>query len=138
MFGIMDLFPLSAAAAGLVAAAIADLPRPDLPDLAALDRPVEGALVGQGLYASEDPIDRWGDPVRAEDVTLEPLGRVAEVVTAPDGTAQGLVVAVGGLWGLGAREVRVGLERVHLLAADAGGTRLVVDLSADGAAPEPG
>lgn len=96
------------------------------------------ALVGQGLFASEEPIDRWGDPVRAEDLALEPLGRVAGVLTAADGTPEGVVVAVGGLWGLGSREVSVGMERVHLLGSEDGEARLVVDLSAEGAAPLPG
>ena len=43
------------------------------------------ALVGRTLWASEDPIDRWGAPPRAEDLALEDLGTVTQVVTAPLG-----------------------------------------------------
>lgn len=98
---------------------------------------VEGpdALVGQTLWASEDPIPRWGDPVRAEDLLLEDLGTVAEVVTTPEGEARAVVVAVGGLWGVGAEPVELGMERVHLIPAADGEPRLVVDLSASGAEP---
>jgi hypothetical protein len=91
--------------------------------------------VGQRLYASEDPIARWGIPVRAEDLMLEDLGRVAKVVTGSEGEPERIVVAVGGLWGFGAQEVELGLERVHLLQARDGADRLVVDLSASGAEP---
>lgn len=93
-----------------------------------------GAYVGRTLWASEDPIDRWGDPVRAEDLLLEDLGTVAEVVTTPEGEPRAVVVAVGGIWGVGAQEVELGMERLHLIPAG-DGQRLVVDLSASGAEP---
>ena len=95
------------------------------------------ALVGEHLYASEAPIPRWGEPVRAEDFALEDMGRVAHVVTSPDGEARGIVVEVGGLWGYGAQEVELGMQRLHLLRAADGGQRLVVDLSVSGADSSP-
>jgi hypothetical protein len=128
----MDLPIISAAVIGLTVVSMADgIESPSTPHKA------EGpaALVGEHLYASEDHISRWGAPVRAEDLALQDLGRVAEVITSPDGEAQGLVVSVGGLWGVGAEEVELGMERVHLVRAQGGGTRLVVDLSAEGGEP---
>lgn len=129
----MDLPIMAAAAAG-----IAFLTVSGSPERASLAPRADDALVGLHLYASETPIPRWGAPLRAEDVALEDLGRVAAVVDGPDGTTNGhLVVAVGGLWGWGAQDVEVGLDRLHLLRA-ADGQRLVVDLSAGGAAPVAG
>jgi hypothetical protein len=93
------------------------------------------ALVGDTLWASQDPIARWGEPVRAEDLALEGLGRVAAVVTDPEGRPESVTVAVGGLWGYGAQEVEVGPERLHLLRGADGQQHLVVDLSASGAEP---
>ena len=87
------------------------------------------ALVGQRLWASAAPVARYGDAPRFGDLALEDLGRVAAVVTGPDGRPEGLVVAVGGLWGIGAREVDVAMDGV-LMIEDDGATRLVVDLSA--------
>ncbi|TNC73032.1 hypothetical protein [Rubellimicrobium roseum] len=95
------------------------------------------ALVGERLYATEDRVANWGAPVRPEALGLEDLGTVTRVVTGPRGEAEAIVVAVGGLWGLGAQEVELGMERVHLLRATGGGPRLVVDLSAEGAQPAP-
>ena len=95
-------------------------------------------LIGARLYASETPIPRWGDPVRAEDVMLEDLGRIESIVDGSGGSGGHVIVAVGGLWGLGAQEVEVGMERLRLLPAAGGETRLVVDLSAEGAEPIPG
>jgi hypothetical protein len=95
------------------------------------------ALVGEHLYASEAPIPRWGEPVRAEDFALEDMGRVGRVVTSPDGRAQGVVIEVGGLWGFGTQEVELGMQRLHFLRAADGGQRLVVDLSVSGADPSP-
>lgn len=92
------------------------------------------SLVGAPLFASEARIDRWGEPARVEDLSLEALGTVADVVTDPDGQGH-LVVRVGGLWGWGAQEVEVGVDRLRMLRTDAGEPRLVVDLSADGAEP---
>ncbi|EYD76467.1 hypothetical protein Rumeso_01888 [Rubellimicrobium mesophilum DSM 19309] len=130
----MDLPILAATALGLAVASVAGSM-----DRGAAPHKAEGpaALVGQHLYATEDPIPRWGEPVRAEDFAVEDMGRVARVVTGPDGRPQGLVVEVGGLWGYGAQEVRLGMERVHLLRAADGGDRLVVDLSVSGAEPSP-
>jgi hypothetical protein len=132
----MDLPILSAAAVSLVAVLMAPPTGAPIPEL---DRMTEGAtgLVGATLWASEDPIARWGDPVRPEDLTLDDLGPVARIVTDAEGEARAVVVAVGGLWGLGAQEVELGMDRVHLLEAADGSPRLVVDLSADGAAPAP-
>jgi hypothetical protein len=130
----MDLPILAATALGLAVMSVTgSMDRGTAPHKA------EGpaALVGQHLYATEDPIPRWGEPVRAEDFAIEDLGRVAEVVTGPDGRMQGLVVEVGGLWGFGAQEVELGMNRVHLLRAADGGDRLVVDLSVSGADPSP-
>ena len=130
----MDLPILAATALGLAVMSVTgSMDRGTAPHKA------EGpaALVGQHLYATEDPIPRWGEPVRAEDFAIEDLGRVAEVVTGPDGRMQGLVVEVGGLWGFGAQEVELGMNRVHLLRAADGGERLVVDLSVSGAEPSP-
>jgi hypothetical protein len=93
------------------------------------------ALVGQTLWATEDPIARWGDPVRAEELSLEGLGRVSEIVTTPEGRPFSVVVAVGGLWGFGAQEVELGSERLHLIPGADGQQHLVVDLSAQGAEP---
>jgi hypothetical protein len=130
----MDLPILAVAAVGLAAFTMHDDLRTSAPSKA------EGpaALVGQTLYASEDPIPRWGEVVTAEDLALEDLGRVAEVRTSPEGQPEGIVVAVGGLWGVGAREVEMGMERVHLVQASDGSDRLVVDLSANGAVPVEG
>ncbi len=130
----MDLPILAATALGLAVVSVTgSLDRTGVPHKA------EGAaaLVGQHLYASEDPIPRWGEPVRAEDFTLEDLGRVAHVVTAPDGRPQEIVVEVGGLWGFGAQEVELGTERLRLLRAADGGERLVLDLSVGAAEPSP-
>lgn len=125
----MEVQFLSAAAVGIALMAVS--PDADAPKGA-------DALVGAKVYASEDHIDRWGDPVRAEDVALEDLGRVEGVVTdRPDGS-QVLLVSVGGLWGWGAQDVEVGLDRLHLLRTAAGEDRLVVDLSAEGAEPISG
>ena len=130
----MDPPLLAATALGLAVASVAGSM-----DRGAAPHKAEGpaALVGQHLYATEDPIPRWGEPVRAEDFALEDLGRVAHVVMAPDGRAQGIVVEVGGLWGLGAQEVGLGMQRVHVLRAADGESRLVVDLSVAGAEPSP-
>jgi hypothetical protein len=131
----MDLPILSAAALGM--AILSFVGQGDSLQSSSASSVVEGpdALVGQTLWASEDPIDRWGDPLRAEDLALEDLGVVAEVVTTPEGEAQAVVVAVGGLWGVGAEPVELGMERVHLIPAADGEPRLVVDLSAAGAEP---
>lgn len=132
----MDLPILTAAAIGLAVLSITGGDKASMQS-ASTSSKAEGpaALVGQTLYGTEDPIDRWGDPVRAEDLALEGLGQIAQVVTTPEGEAQGLVVAVGGLWGFGAQEVELGLERVHLLRAADGREQLVVDLSNSGAEP---
>ena len=130
----MDLPILAATALGLAVLSVTgSMDRGPTPHKA------EGpaALVGRHLYATEDPIPRWGEPVRAEDVAVEDLGRVAAVLTGPDGRMRGLVVEVGGLWGLGAQEVELGTERLRLLRASDGGDRLVVDLSVSGAEPSP-
>ena len=128
----MDLPIISAAVIGLTVVSMTDgIENPTIPHKA------EGvaALVGERLYASEDHIITWGAPVRAEDLALEDLGLVSEVITSPEGEAKGLVVSVGGLWGVGAQEVELGLDRVHLVRALGGETRLVVDLSAQGGEP---
>ena len=126
----MEVQFLSAAAVGIALMAVS----PDAPKGAG----GADALVGAKVYASEDHIDRWGDPVRDEDVVLEDLGRVQGVVTdTPDGS-EVLLVSVGGLWGWGAQDVEVGMERLHLLRTAAGEERLVVDLSAEGAEPISG
>ena len=134
----MDLPILTAALIGLAAFSLSDggQDRPLLQSSSA-ETKAEGpdALVGQTLYASEDPISRWEAPLRAEDLALENLGRVAQVVTSPEGEAQGIVVSVGGLWGYGAKEVELGMERLHLIQAADGRDRLVVDLSNSGAEP---
>lgn len=124
---------LSAAALGLAALSVPEAPAPAFVDAAGVT-----VLAGSSLYASAEPIPRWGEPVRAEDFDLEPLGRVAAVLLSPDGAPERLVVAVGGVWGLGAREVEVGFERVRLLDAEGGATRVVLDLSAAAGAPQPG
>ena len=128
----MDLPIISAAVIGLTVVSMTDgIGSTTIPHKA------EGvaALVGEHLYASEDHIVSWGSPVRAEDLSLEDLGLVSEVITAPNGEAQSLVVSVGGLWGLGAQDVQLGMDRVHLVRAQGGEVRLVVDLSAEGAEP---
>jgi hypothetical protein len=131
----MDLPILSAAALGM--AILSVVGGGDSLQSSSATSSIEGpdTMVGQTLWASEDPIDRWGDPVRAEDLVLEDLGVVAEVVTTPEGEARAVVVAVGGLWGVGAEPVELGMERVHLIPAADGEPRLVVDLSSAGAEP---
>ncbi|WP_210528005.1 PRC-barrel domain-containing protein [Rubellimicrobium arenae] len=128
----MDLPIITAATIGLAVFTMADGM-----DRAKLQSKAEGAaaLVGEHLYATEDPIARWGAPIRAEDLALEDLGQVADVVTGPTGEPQGLVVSVGGIWGFGAQDVELGMNRIHLVRAQGGETRLVVDLSARGAEP---
>jgi hypothetical protein len=129
----MDIQFLSAAAVGvalLAASPAIDSPKPDAGD-------AEG-LVGAKLYASETHIDRWGDPVRAEDVALEGLGTVKGVIEGVQDGSGVLLVSVGGLWGWGAQEVEVGMDRLHLLRTASGDDRLVVDLSAEGAEPISG
>lgn len=116
---------LTAAAAGLTVFAVAEATGSTyVPDTAETS-----PLLGETLFSSDAPIERWGDPVAPEDLLLEGQGRVAGVVLAPDGSPEVIVVAVGGLWGLGAHEVEVGMERVHLLEDADGQTRIVVDLS---------
>jgi len=130
----MDLPILAATALGLAVVSVTgSMDRTPVPHKA------EGpaALVGQHLYATEDPIPRWGEPVRVEDVHVEDMGRVARVVTGSDGRPEEIVVEVGGLWGFGAQEVELGMSRLHLLRAADGGDRLVVDLSVSGAEPDP-
>jgi hypothetical protein len=130
----MDLPILAATAIGLAVASVTtSLDR--APDPHKAEGPA--ALVGRHLYASEAPIPRWGEPVRAEDFVLEDLGRVAQVVTSADGRTQGIVVEVGGLWGFGTQEVELGPQRLRLLRAADGEERLVVDLSVSGAEPSP-
>ena len=125
----MEFRFLSAAAIGMALMAIS--PATDPARLA----PPDVRLVGAHLYASETPIDRWGDPVRAEDVALEDLGTIRDLATdAATGTAT-LVVEVGGLWGWGSQDVAVGLDRLRTLRTASGEQRLVVDLSAQGAEP---
>ena len=124
----MEIPFLSAAAVGIAMMTLS-------PATEATSRgPDRMSLVGADLFASESPIDRWGDPVQAEDLPLEALGTVADVVTDAGGQGH-LVVRVGGLWGWGAQEVEVGVDRLHLLHTEAGEPRLVVDLSAEGAEP---
>jgi hypothetical protein len=134
---MMDLPILSVAAIGLAVMSLSDAATGGFLQSSSTRPMVEGpaAMVGQRLYASEDPITPWGAPLRAEDLALEDLGQVARVVTTPEGEAQGIVVAVGGLWGYGAQEVELGLDRVHLVRARDGAERLVVDLSSSGAEP---
>jgi hypothetical protein len=129
----MDIQFLSAAAVGValfVASPGADSPKAGGDGAA--------TLVGAKLYASETHIDRWGDPVRAEDVALESLGVVKGVAAGSQDGSEAVLVAVGGLWGWGAQEVEVGLDRLHLLPTASGENRLVVDLSAEGAEPIAG
>jgi hypothetical protein len=128
----MDL-PILSAVAGLGAALFTLAQAPV--EAASTAVAALGDVVGEQLYASSTPVDRYGIVPRAEDLDLEGLGRVAGIIEGADGSAQGLVVAVGGLWGVGAQEVEVGLDRVHLLMAEEGGTRLVIDLSAEHTAP---
>lgn len=130
----MDLPILSAALVSLVAVLMAPptgAPAPELDRMAGAG----AGMVGATLWASEDPIARWGDPVRPEELTLDDLGPVARIVTDAEGRPESVVVAVGGLWGMGAEEVTLGMDRVHLLKSADGTPRLVVDLSANGAAP---
>lgn len=129
----MEVQLLSAAAVGIALMAV---PPTDGGPQAGQDGATD--LVGAEVYASEAHIDRWGGPVQAEDLALEGLGTVAKVVTGPDDGSGAVLVSVGGLWGWGAQEVRVGLERLHVLDTAAGGQRLVVDLSAEGAQPVSG
>lgn len=96
-----------------------------------------GTLVGQHLYATEDRITPWTGPLRAESLALDDLGTVARVLTDAEGEPRALVVKVGGLWGLGAQEVELGMDRVHVVRAGGDDTRLVVDLSAEGGQPAP-
>lgn len=133
----MDLPILAVAAVGLAALSVSGGAPDDLQLVSTGPAPIEGPanLVGQRLWASEEPLALWNGPLRAEDLALEDLGTVAGVVTGPEGEASRLVVAVGGLWGMGAQQVELGLERVHVLPAADGGQRLVVDLSAAGAEP---
>ena len=86
--------------------------------------------VGDRLYASDSPIARYGEALRAEDLSLDDLGTVTAVIVGADGQPQSLVVSVGGLWGFGAREVDVSMEGVHVVGGEGGAARLVVDLSA--------
>ena len=125
----MELHFLSAAVVGI--ALMAASPATD-------SRKPGDDLVGARLYASETHIDRWGDPVRAEDVALEDLGTVAGVTANLANGSGVLRVSVGGLWGWGAQDVEVGMERLRLLRTASGEERLVVDLSAEGAEPIPG
>jgi hypothetical protein len=129
----MDIQFLSAAAVGV--ALLAASPGIDSPKA---DAGGDESLVGAKLYASETHIDRWGEPVRAEDVALENLGTVERVVGSVEDGSGVLLVSVGGLWGWGAQEVEVGMDRLHLLRTVAGDDRLVVDLSAEGAEPISG
>ena len=135
----MDLPILSAAVIGLAALFMSD-GASVLQSSSNASAKAEGpaAMVGQTLWASEDPISPWDAPLRAEDLSLEGLGRVAEIVTTPEGETKGLVVQVGGLWGYGSQEVELGMDRVHLVRAADGGQRLVVDLSNSGAEPVEG
>ena len=93
----------------------------------------EVGLVGSRLYASDTRIDRYGDPVAADSLALQDLGTIEDVVTDVRDGAGVLHVSVGGIWGWGAQEVEVGMERVHLLRTADGEGRLVVDLSAQDA-----
>lgn len=129
----MDIQFLSAAAVGV--ALFAASPGIDSPK--ALEDGAAG-LVGAKLYASETHIDRWGDPVRAEDLPLEGLGTVKGVVGGLQDGSGTLLVSVGGLWGWGAQEVEVGMDRLRLVHTASGDDRLVVDLSAEGAEPVSG
>ena len=134
----MDLPILSAALIGLAVFSFSDAGADRaLLQSSSTQAKAEGpdALVGRTLYASEAPISRWDGPVRAESLPLEDLGRVAQVVTSPEGEAEGIVVSVGGLWGFGSEEVELGMERLHLIQAADGQDRLVVDLSNSGAEP---
>jgi hypothetical protein len=135
---MMDLPVLTVAVLGLAAFSMSDgAPGGLLRSSSTQDAKAEGpaALVGEHLWATEEPIQPWIAPVRAEELSLEDLGVVAEVRTSPEGEAQALVVAVGGLWGFGAQEVEMGLERLHLVRGADGEERLVLDLSASGAEP---
>jgi hypothetical protein len=134
---MMDLPILSAALIGLAVMSVSDATPGGLLQSSSTQSRAEGpeALVGQHLYASEDPISHWGAPLRAEDLSLEDLGLVAEVVTTPEGEASGIVVSVGGIWGVGSEQVQLGMDRIHLVRARDGAQRLVVDLSASGAEP---
>ncbi len=129
----MDIQFLSAAAVGV--ALFAASPGSDSPKA---DASGAAGLVGAKLYASETHLDRWGEPVRAEDVDLEGLGTVKAVAGGLQDGSGVLVVSVGGLWGWGAQEVEVGMDRLHLLRTGSGDDRLVVDLSAEGAEPVSG
>lgn len=134
----MDLPILSAALIGIAVLSVSgDGAGGGLLQSSSSQAKAEGAeaLVGRTLYASEDPISRWDGPARAEDLALEDLGRVAQIVTSPEGEAEGIVVSVGGLWGFGAEQVELGMERLHLVRAADGQDRLVVDLSNSGAEP---
>ncbi len=84
-------------------------------------------FVGKHLYASVVPVLRYGDTTRTEDLSLEDLGTVAGIVEGKNGVAPH-VVAVGGVWGIGAREVEVDMDRVRVVEGE-DGARLVVDLS---------
>ncbi|MBP1805336.1 hypothetical protein [Rubellimicrobium aerolatum] len=126
----MDHPILGAAALGLAAFSFNGLDGAEPPH----DGPA--ALIGQPLYASDEAIPRHGLPPRAEDLALDALGEVSGLVPGPDGEPRALLVAVGGLWGLGSREVELALDRVHSLRAGDGGTRLVVDLSGAATAPD--
>lgn len=134
----MDLPVLTAAVLGLAAFSMSDGATGGLLQSSSTrEAKAEGpaALVGERLWASEAAIEPWTGPVRAEDLPLEDLGVVARIRTSPEGEAEGLVVAVGGLWGWGAQEVEMGLERVHLVRGADGAERLVLDLSSSGAEP---
>lgn len=96
------------------------------------------SLMGASVFASQTHIDRWGEPIRTDGAALEALGTVTAVVSAPDSAAGAVLVSVGGLWGWGAQEVEVSLDRIHLLESPGGATRLVVDLSAAGVEPIAG
>ncbi len=132
----MDLPFLSAAVLGLAALSFTGGETASLQSASAASK-AQGAeaLVGRSLLGSEEPIALWDGPLRTEDLALEDLGTVAAVRTDPEGRAEGLVVTVGGLWGYGAQEVEMGMERVRLVRGADGQDHLVLDLSSSGAEP---
>lgn len=77
-----------------------------------LEQVIEPAAIINIVAVTEIPVEQINDR-EVINYRGESLGDVEEVVIQPDGSISGLVVGVGGFWGIGEKDVFVPVEEVR-------------------------
>lgn len=98
------------------------------------------AGVADGTVMSDDPMDGMIDPttLTAEqlqgapvyDANNEQIGDISELIVGADGTITEAVIDIGGFLGIGAKPVALNFEQIQVMAEDADGSGVRVQLTA--------